>query len=297
MAITTTNLKAAIEAKIAAATSGTSLEDLTVIKADADLFIKSTSTAITGYASLEALIQTKENALTGSSTLDDITLTGVAAFPPAASSGGGSSVVWKMVDILSSTTWVAPAALAGGAIYVDATAGGGSGARDGTNKALGGFGGEFCTNRPFTVSPSQSLTVTVGAGGLFPQVNLTAGGDGGDTIIGSLLTLKGGSGGRAVTSGTRPASPFNVGGTWPSFAPEGTSFLQQAERTPHYKGGGNSGNSYGGGAGLFGPGGHGSSTLEALAPNTGAGGGGGGNNAADKGGSSGRVIIRWQEFV
>lgn len=91
MAITTTNLKAAIEAKIAAATSGTSLEDLTVIKADADLYIRNTAASITGYSTLEGLIQTKENSLTGSSTLDDITLAGVAAFPPTASgsSSGG----------------------------------------------------------------------------------------------------------------------------------------------------------------------------------------------------------------
>ncbi len=87
MPITTAQYKAAVEAKIAAATGSTSLDDLTLIKSNADLWLQNNSGgSITGYATLESLIQTKQNALTGSSTLDDITLTGVSAFPPVVSS-------------------------------------------------------------------------------------------------------------------------------------------------------------------------------------------------------------------
>lgn len=94
MAITTTNIKAAIEAKIAAATGSTPLEDLTIIKSDADLWLRNNSGgSITGYATLESLIQTKENALTGSSTLDDITLAAVAAYPPQEAGNISVSVV------------------------------------------------------------------------------------------------------------------------------------------------------------------------------------------------------------
>ena len=94
MAITTTNIKAAIEAKIAAATGLTPLEDLTIIKSDADLWLRNNSGgSITGYATLESLIQTKENALTGASTLDDITLAAVAAYPPQEAGNISVSVV------------------------------------------------------------------------------------------------------------------------------------------------------------------------------------------------------------
>ena len=87
MAITTAQYKAAVEAKIAAATGSTSLDDLTLIKSNADLWLQNNpGGSITGYSSLESLIQTKQNALTGSSTLDDITLTGVSAFPPVSAS-------------------------------------------------------------------------------------------------------------------------------------------------------------------------------------------------------------------
>lgn len=87
MSITTAQYKAAVEAKIAAATSGTSLEDLTLIKSNADLWLyNNPGGSITGFSALEGLIQTKQNALTGSSTLDDITLTGASAFPPTTSS-------------------------------------------------------------------------------------------------------------------------------------------------------------------------------------------------------------------
>jgi hypothetical protein len=87
MSITTAQYKAAVEAKISAATSGTSLDDLTLIKSNADLWLlNNPGGSITGYSSLESLIQTKQNALTGSSTLDDITLTGVSAFPATSGS-------------------------------------------------------------------------------------------------------------------------------------------------------------------------------------------------------------------
>lgn len=85
MTITTAQYKAEIEARIAAANSGTTLDDLTLVKNNADLWLRNNQGgSITGYASLESLIQTKQNALSGSSTLDDITLVGAAAFPAAA---------------------------------------------------------------------------------------------------------------------------------------------------------------------------------------------------------------------
>lgn len=93
MTITTAEYKAAIEAKIAAATGATSLKDLTLIKTNADLWLlNNDGGSITGYASLEALIQDKQDGLTGSSTLNDVSFVGVSAFPPEPPQQAQSSV-------------------------------------------------------------------------------------------------------------------------------------------------------------------------------------------------------------
>lgn len=82
MAITTSQAKAALEAKIAAATGSTTLEDLTVLKVAADGWLNGNpGGSITGYTTLEGLIQTKQNALTGSSSVDDISFALVSADP------------------------------------------------------------------------------------------------------------------------------------------------------------------------------------------------------------------------
>lgn len=82
MTILTTQAKAALEAKIAAANGSTTLEDLTALKVVADGWLNyNPGSTITGYATLEGLIQTRQNALTGSSTLDDISFAIAAAGP------------------------------------------------------------------------------------------------------------------------------------------------------------------------------------------------------------------------
>lgn len=118
MAITTAQYKAAVEAKIAAATSGTSLDDLTLLKSNADLWLlNNPGGTITGYSSLEALIQTKQNALTGSSTLDDITLTGVSAFPTTSS----SAIKSIQSDFVNTGTLSAGTISTEDALYLDVT--------------------------------------------------------------------------------------------------------------------------------------------------------------------------------
>lgn len=95
MTLTTAQLKAAIEAKIAAASGSTTLEDLTIIKRLADTWLANNSGgSITGYSSLVSLLQARQNALTGSSTLDEMVLAGVAAFP--AKSAASVSYVGEM---------------------------------------------------------------------------------------------------------------------------------------------------------------------------------------------------------
>lgn len=67
----------------------------------------------------------------------------------------------------------------------------------------GGQAGEAIFYEPYTVTPGSGLTLTIGAGG-------TAGKNGGNTIIGSLRTLKGGTG--TTSSSTGGSSLYGHGG-------------------------------------------------------------------------------------
>lgn len=183
MPITTAQLKAAIEAKIAASTGSTSLEDLTLIKNNADLWLRNNSgDTITGYASLETLIQSKQNALTGSSTIDDITLTSASAFPPVVA----KKLVWKTQTFLTSGTFTRPAKMVGDTAWVTASAGGGGGPSAGNLTIRGACGGSWCKDRPVNVPVGSSHTVVIGSGG-------NIGANGGSTSFQSQIILVGGS--------------------------------------------------------------------------------------------------------
>lgn len=93
-------------------------------------------------------------------------------------------------------------------MIITATAGGGGGAgANGTNSSgypgRGGKAGEYVEEKEFSFTAGQNIAVTVGTGGnggtcsrrASNSVNGTAGGNGGDTVIGNLLTLAGGTGG------------------------------------------------------------------------------------------------------
>lgn len=183
MTLTTAQLKAAIEAKIAAATGATTLEDLTLIKRLADTWLANNSGgSIAGYSSLVSLLQTRQNALTGSSTIDDITLTSASAFPPVV----GKSLVWKTQTFLTSGTFTRPAKMVGDTAWVTASAGGGGGATAGTLTIRGACGGSWCKDRSVTIPSSGSTSVLIGSGG-------NIGSNGGSTSFGSQIILVGGS--------------------------------------------------------------------------------------------------------
>ena len=84
--------------------------------------------------------------------------------------------------------------------------GGGGGGGNGAlpSGAGGGGGGAAIKNSVYTVTPGQTITIKVGAGGKGSdsQANgtLVNGYDGEATIIGSLVTLAGGSGGKGTYS-------------------------------------------------------------------------------------------------
>lgn len=228
----------------------------------------------------------------------------------------GGAIIKKSIVINTSQNWTAPLNLAGNTVWITGCGGGGSGAENASisgNDAYGGFGGCFVEKVPVIVTAGAAYAVTIGAGGA--GVNVGNGQAGGDTTFGSLLTIKGGSGGEDLSTsdvsvmqrlsekrGIRPAIiDFNASPYRP---------IQIAESVNGNVCGasvgatGGDGEASGGAAGYFGNGANSaassSSTNAPAAPaNSGAGGGCvyGASVSTSGAGGSGRLIIEWEEFL
>lgn len=167
--------------------------------------------------------------------------------------------------------------------------------------ASGGGAGQSIVRQSYAVTPGQVIAITIGVGGSAAPAGGANGGAGGNTIIGSLVTLTGGSGGVLSNTAVAPAIPNAVlgGAGFPRGEPAGTVS----------SGGGGGGRGGAGGSSIFGQGGfpapgtNGGATGGGTnaAANTGAGGGGAGGSfgtAASVGatggaGGSGCVIFEW----
>lgn len=120
---------------------------------------------------------------------------------------------------VSSGTFTVPPGVT--TLYVSGCAAGGGGGSGGSNNGgqsslVGGGGGggggagQSIIKQPYTVTPGQSISITIGAagtGGVGPVTSGagSAGTSGGNTVVGSLITLSGGAagtGGGAVLSNT-----------------------------------------------------------------------------------------------
>jgi hypothetical protein len=200
--------------------------------------------------------------------------------------------------------------------------GGGAGGANGQTSSTGGQGGgagELVIRLPLNVTPGETLTITIGAGGPGGSSVVTAGGD---TIIsGSFGTYKAkgadnaGNGGGA-NPGLKAAPSSTIGGIGGYETPchTGGSAGGTASQTssPGGPGGGSggltsggaggTGSSGGGGGGaatIFGPGGAGGNTSNGAgsAPAStayGAGGGGGGSTSGTGGaGRDGWSMLAW----
>ena len=91
----------------------------------------------------------------------------------------------------------------GGRFYRTGVANGGGG---------GGGGGAAIERYPIYVDNLETINITVGKGGTGSTSAFTAGEDGGNTSIGSHLTLEGGKGGESLPSGTSDSSSRAAGG-------------------------------------------------------------------------------------
>lgn len=190
----------------------------------------------------------------------------------------------------SSGTFTAPSGIT--KVYVSLVGGGGGGGGAGSQPyGGGGSGGAFAMRVPYTVTPGNNYTVTIGSGGAGGADQNNIGSSGGATSFDSL-SVPGGSGGlRGIDGGTGGAA---VGGMDASGLTAG-NYSQKSGAG----GTGTNPNSGGGGGTPFGSGAAGRSSAGAgnnAVANTGGGGGGahGGSGSINGGnGGSGIVVVEW----
>lgn len=164
----------------------------------------------------------------------------------------------------SSGTFVCPAGIT--KVYLSMVGGGASG-NSVSGSSTGGGGGQSCVDHPFAVTPGNSYSVTIGAGGA--AITGSSGhNDGGNTSFDALSV----SGATGATGG---GAPLNANAATPGgFGVPG--------------GNGAIGSAGGGGGTLFGAGNGGTGTS-----NTGAGGAGNSSSGASGPGDSGLCIITY----
>lgn len=174
----------------------------------------------------------------------------------------------------SSDTWTAPTGVT--KVYVTMVAGGGDGgASSGATPGSGGGGGESCINYPYTVTPGNGYTVTVGSGGnnsAFDSLTVVAGADGSTGAAAS-----GGAGGARLAGSTSSFDAYQNSGA--------------TGKIPGGNGADSDDGTYGAGGGggtPFGVGGD-ASGSGAGNPGTGYGSGGGGSGGATASGGAGQA--------
>ena len=169
-------------------------------------------------------------------TIDDLRVTnGVGRYPSAFSPParslpniGGKSFVAQNINAgvvqkfttVGTNSWTAPSDVTQVEVLVVA-GGGGGGSRIGG----GGGAGGLIYNSQYPVTPGQTYTVTVGAGGSSAtSMPGTQGGNGGNSVFGNLTAIGGGGGGYYNTSSaTLGSSGGSAGGNGGYYTNSGTS--------------------------------------------------------------------------
>jgi len=173
---------------------------------------------------------------------------------------------------VGSNTFTVPAGVTKISAVLIGGGGAGGGGSNATGGGQGGGGGGLRYINDFPVTPGQTLTVIVGAGG---NGGTGVGGDGGDSSITGIVTAFGGKGGAALYTGTVGAGGDGSGGSGGATGGSGGTATLNAGAG----GGGAAGYSGNGGTG-----GNGSVTNGGVA---GSGGGAGGGGAPTDSGSGG----------
>lgn len=194
-------------------------------------------------------------------------------------------------------------------LYLSGCAGGGGGGGGGGSSAVvvggggsGGGAGQSVIKIPVTVTPGQTINVTIGAGGAGGTAGSSGGSNGGpgvnggNTVFGSLLTLLGGGGGSAGQTG----ASNGAGGIGTTGYPIGSSGSDSVVNCGGGDGGSGGTSPYGGGGGKGRSGRPNGGPGFNAGGNGGGGGGGGGTYQYGPGlagaggnGTSGILIVEW----
>ncbi|WP_338509199.1 hypothetical protein [Burkholderia gladioli] len=208
----------------------------------------------------------------------------------------------KTIAVFTSNgTFTVPAGVLG--IWITATAGGGGGGAGGNTTGLssivggggggGGGAGQFLIRAFFAVTPGQVISITVGAGGFGGVAGGATATAGGNTVIGTLATLTGGSpGSTGATATVNSTGGGGIGGNGGAGSPAGNDGSD----------GNYAGNGGAGGSSPLGGGGAGGRAAQlsgrpgtSAAPGGGGGGGGGcygtGAGTAGNGGPGGQSYV------
>ena len=204
---------------------------------------------------------------------------------------------------VGTTTWTVPAGVTSAEVLVVGGGGAGGGRHGG-----GGAGGGLVYNAAYAVTAGAGITVTVGAGGLPTQVDAntqSVGGNGGNSVFGSITALGGGGGGSYTAAVPTGGGSGGGGGggvnTAAGLANQGDSGGGTGFGSNGGTGGATTGGGGGGGAGAVGSnaagadtGGNGGSgkyivsfSAYGVSGYFAGGGGGGGNSGGGTGGAGG----------
>lgn len=196
----------------------------------------------------------------------------------------GNTLTGSSVEVYASSgTFTAPAGVT--RVFVTMVAGGGGGGRDNADDSGGGGGGGWVLNYPYTVTPGNDYTVTVGAGGTGRTGSNGAGTAGGASSF-DALSVAGGGAGSDIAAGAGGAAVNNLNASGSTAGGKVVTFA-----------GGDGGistatNGGGGGGTPVGVGASGGTTAgNSASANTGGGGQAGRSNGNGGDGGSGIVII------
>lgn len=187
------------------------------------------------------------------------------------------------ISSVGTTNWVVPAGVTW--VIADVTGGGGGSGSCASGQGAGGGGAGGCSIKGCTVTPGQTITVTIGAGGAAGVAG--NGGTGGTSSFGSFCSATGG--GAGIQSG-----PSNSAGGTPGVGSGGDfdgagGFGSDGQTYSGLSFGGNGGASRWGGGGRGASGG--GAALTGSAPGSGA--GGPYNSASNGGAGAPGIIFLW----
>ncbi len=144
---------------------------------------------------------------------DNSTKIATTAYVDNATGGGGSGVKSISVQTFTSSGTYTPTTGMAYAIVEIVGAGGGSSGCNGGSGAPGGGAGGYAKVLETAAQIGASETVTIGAAGSAGNSTPTAGGNGGTTSLGSLVSCTGGDGSSTVSGGGAGSVFFGPGAT------------------------------------------------------------------------------------